>query len=145
MKCINCGQNKTDMYAVKDELWEEYGEKKEHLCVFCFENRLGRELEIRDLQRSSSLNFWLMDVIQKTKDTREKRARVEIDMEILDVELLISHHKRQYRNLDKIKEAHLKMAESLKDYLSGLKGIHTIGMGLQEEMLKKDLQKGAEI
>lgn len=36
-------------FMVKDELWEQYGQKKEFLCMPCFEKRMNRKIEKNDL------------------------------------------------------------------------------------------------
>lgn len=36
------------MYMVSNHIWEKYGAGKNHLCLSCFENRLGRILVASD-------------------------------------------------------------------------------------------------
>ena len=36
-------------FMVKDQLWEKHGEKKNFLCINCFEKRMERKLDALDL------------------------------------------------------------------------------------------------
>lgn len=36
-------------FMVKNDLWEKYGQKKEFLCLDCFEKRMNRKLTAKDL------------------------------------------------------------------------------------------------
>lgn len=38
-------------FMVKNELWEKYGQKKNFLCLSCFEERLNRSIEKNDLTK----------------------------------------------------------------------------------------------
>jgi hypothetical protein len=44
--CFDCGGwiPGSKMFMVIDPLWEKYGSGKNHLCLSCFEGRLGRAL-----------------------------------------------------------------------------------------------------
>lgn len=43
-ECVLCGDDH-DCYMVTDELWEKHGPKHHyHICIGCFEERLGRKL-----------------------------------------------------------------------------------------------------
>jgi hypothetical protein len=49
--CTDCGQNtfsKREYYMLHDEVWLSAASKYEMLCVACFEERLGRQLNHDD-------------------------------------------------------------------------------------------------
>jgi len=42
--CKDCGNYDYDMYMVNDDIWREYGNESNTLCMDCLEKRMGREL-----------------------------------------------------------------------------------------------------
>lgn len=51
--CLDC-QSKvtaTKYFMVTNNLWGKYGVGKNHLCMECFEKRLGRKLNKNDLMK----------------------------------------------------------------------------------------------
>jgi hypothetical protein len=49
--CLDCGSKvpATKYFMVTNDLWDKYGVGNNHLCMGCFEKRLGRLLNKSDL------------------------------------------------------------------------------------------------
>lgn len=49
--CKDCKENR-DMFMVRDELWQQVSgvDHKHVLCLPCFEQRLGRQIQFADLK-----------------------------------------------------------------------------------------------
>jgi len=50
-KCSDCKESNYEMYMVNDELWDQFGEQLDTLCVYCLEKRLGRKLTKEDFKQ----------------------------------------------------------------------------------------------
>ncbi len=58
--CGGCKQKKPFMFVVHDRIWKKYSEEHVVLCKKCFEIRLGRKLENKDLKKDAGTNKkWL--------------------------------------------------------------------------------------
>lgn len=47
--CIDCKQEEPTLFMVKNDLWISVAEKRDILCIDCFEHRLGRPILPDDL------------------------------------------------------------------------------------------------
>jgi hypothetical protein len=50
--------DKTEVYVVKDSIWERAGNPSGCLCVGCLEKRLGRRLKPKDFPPAEPLNWF---------------------------------------------------------------------------------------
>ena len=49
--CEDCGTYDYDMYMVNDDIWSEYGNESNTLCMNCLEKRIGRKLTKDDFSQ----------------------------------------------------------------------------------------------
>ena len=73
--CIDCKSKvfASKYFMVTNDLWEKYGDGKNHLCINCFEKRIGRQLNRTDLlkcfvnENVNSITMSLLSENQKLK------------------------------------------------------------------------------
>ena len=53
--CTDCGEYDYNMYMVNDDIWNEYGNKKDTLCMSCLEKRMGRKLTKDDFYQHKDI------------------------------------------------------------------------------------------
>jgi len=49
--CEDCGDYDYNMYMVNDDIWNEYGNESNTLCMDCLEKRMGRKLTKDDFSQ----------------------------------------------------------------------------------------------
>jgi hypothetical protein len=49
IRCLDC-KKASDSPMIIDELWLSVANKKNHLCLNCFEQRIGRKITRKDLR-----------------------------------------------------------------------------------------------
>jgi len=71
-KCDFCNAS-MDMYMVNKDLWKSTGLNKEFICIDCFQNILGRNVEMGDFSICPCTNDFLI-----IRSIGSKRADIQI-------------------------------------------------------------------
>jgi hypothetical protein len=48
--CVDCRGENPGMFVVRNEIWDAVAQKREALCLGCFQKRLGRPITFTDLK-----------------------------------------------------------------------------------------------
>lgn len=71
-ECVLCG-DEDDCYIVTTELWEKHGPMHHyHICIGCFEDRLGRKLTPEDFPDCGINRGLLVPLSERHKDRMAK-------------------------------------------------------------------------
>lgn len=71
--CKDCQQHHS-MFVVRDDLWKKvFGAGRGHLCLPCFEKRLGRPVQLTDL-KDVRANDSLVHVLQRQEAPRVEKV-----------------------------------------------------------------------